>query len=669
MKNKNLSLKAIVLFILSNVFLLSQAQVQIYYEDFGTPPVKSTPFDNFTGWREQGVYNDGGYSWDTSNPKKDIDIRNNQESKYPNGCPLASKGGNVYLNGGPVEFWIAGISTQSYHNLKLSFGLFGKSADAVKSLIVESMNDPFGAWGVWTTIKDFSSYTNLDSEWQYVSNLDGLPQTDFLVLRFRTTSDVKIRLDDILITGTTTAALPPVIAVTSILNRFEATPSVPAASQTILVNAENLLSNENITLALSPNSPFTLSQYSISQAELPKEITIDYSSQAVGYDVDTLFLNTLGLLGVNKAAIVLKGKCNFLQPQNQFVAKISEDNYTLNWDAVPGATQYLINITKQGDTGSAENVIFNETFSKMVNTSTEEYEFYLGERIDGIIMKDLSLFPVSTFMDNGSGWKGEYLYLGSDDDAGEIPGVIRVGKKDGGKGTLYTPKIDLSGDDVYLKFKIRTFSKSNQKEENEIKITHFQTNELSTVAIGTLKNLSPEFYEYTFKISNGKTGSNIKFESSIATNTTLNNRFILDDIKVIKGGVQTDHILLNQLVENDNLFVLPTTLVQNETYVATVAAYDPTAVFISPAAQVQFKLSDITSSDVAPQASDEIQVYVQNGKLYVELESNNAPIRIYNILGQEVSSKQGKIGQNILSLTTGKVYIVKVGEKIFKMKM
>ncbi|MDL2262958.1 T9SS type A sorting domain-containing protein [Bacteroidales bacterium OttesenSCG-928-I21] len=643
-------LRASFLIALSCLFVHTQAQVQIYYEDFGSPTEKSTALASYTGWREKNVT----YSKEIKG-NQDVDIRNNQESKYSDGNPSASRDGNVYLNGGPVSFVVKGINTSEYYNLGLSFGVFGKTANAIQSFTVEySTNNGTS----YQKLASFETSTNEEKEWQYIANIPGLPQSASLCLRFSTTKNIKIRLDDILITGTETNSPVPSISVEANLVRFETSPTVTSQSQTIKISGENIQDGKNITLSLPDNSPFILSQNIIPKSELPKNITITYSPAKVGYNVDTLYLTTDGLSDRNRTMVRLQGKCNFLQPNN-LTANKNSGALALQWSGVTGGETYLVNITKEEGTG-VEEVIFSETFNKMKDTEFEDKELLLGDRIDGLA----SPYPtsVSYFMDNSSGWKGTYVYLGSDDDLGEKEGVVRIGKKDGGKGFLYTPKIDLSGNDVYLKVKIRSFSKSGQSEENKMKISHF-TDERNVKAIATVENLYPDFYEYTFKITDGVAGSTIRFESDINNGAAANNRFILDDLQVVRGGKQTSYVALNQLVDGTSFDL--SSLDADETYTATVYAYDANAVFASPVSNTYiFKPSDFNGSGLAE--IENIQVYMFGDELYVDLK-NDMPINIYNVLGQQLFTKQGKTGQNIISgLTAGQVYIVKIENASFK---
>src|SRR5690606_30533074 len=134
---------------------------------------------------------------------------------------------------------------------------------------------------------------------------------------------------------------------------------------------------------------------------------------------------------------------------------------------------------------------YSEDFSKMIETD----DLLIGERIDAD-------FIIDNYM-NSTGWTGEYVYNGSDDDFGDIPGVVRIGKKEGGKGYIITPTIknSIAQGNVYLKIKVRLFSKNNSKEETGIKISH-ASDGFDFQPLATLENLHPDFHEFILKVEN-----------------------------------------------------------------------------------------------------------------------------------------------------------------------
>jgi hypothetical protein len=185
---------------------------------------------------------------------------------------------------------------------------------------------------------------------------------------------------------------------------------------------------DDISLSLPTNSSFNLSTNTIEKTQGSTDINITYSPTQEGYNVDTLIISTPGML--YPLAVKLFGKCNFLKPETPNLENVSEENsFEINWNPVVGAEKYLLNITKIEDTGIAENIIYSEDFSKMIETD----DLLIGERIDAD-------FIIDNYM-NSTGWTGEYVYNGSDDDFGDIPGVVRIGKKEGGKGYIITPTI------------------------------------------------------------------------------------------------------------------------------------------------------------------------------------------------------------------------------------
>jgi len=133
-----------------------------------------------------------------------LNIRTNNPSTTYTG---ATGNGNLYFNANVANsFTINGLNTSDYSNLSLSFGIYGKNKSDVTLLKLQYDNGS-GLTTVGTT--QISALSTTKATWLLVSGIT-LPASLNLNLTFSTptlngTAPIEIRIDDIKITGTSTA--------------------------------------------------------------------------------------------------------------------------------------------------------------------------------------------------------------------------------------------------------------------------------------------------------------------------------------------------------------------------------------------------------------------------------------------------------------------------------
>lgn len=132
-----------------------------------------------------------------------LNIRTNNPSSFTN----ASGDGNLYFNADVNNsFTISGINTLNYNNISLSFGIFGKNKSDVTFLKFQYDN---GSGLITDGTTQIAALSTSKANWLTVTGIS-LPASSNLSLKFSTpnlngTAPIEIRIDDIIIKGTSTS--------------------------------------------------------------------------------------------------------------------------------------------------------------------------------------------------------------------------------------------------------------------------------------------------------------------------------------------------------------------------------------------------------------------------------------------------------------------------------
>lgn len=164
------------------------AQTTIYSENMGTT-TSTTAISSNTF--EQGApitYSGTG------------DVRATSASSTTNYAE-ASGGANVMINGAGKYFQISGIDTSSYQNINLYLGQRKGTNAANNELKIEVSTDGTN----WTELSYTRTTGSGTSNWQYINPTGIIPSTSGLNIRFTGTNTTEWRIDDVKLTGTSTA--------------------------------------------------------------------------------------------------------------------------------------------------------------------------------------------------------------------------------------------------------------------------------------------------------------------------------------------------------------------------------------------------------------------------------------------------------------------------------
>lgn len=133
-----------------------------------------------------------------------LNIRTNKPSTDTSigGNANASGLGNLYFNSNSSNsFTINGINTTLYSNITLAFAIFGKSSGDSKKIVVEYSDNGGALTSIATT--NIAALTSAAGKWEFISGVV-IPTSNNLNIKFSTPNLGEIRVDDIIIKGTST---------------------------------------------------------------------------------------------------------------------------------------------------------------------------------------------------------------------------------------------------------------------------------------------------------------------------------------------------------------------------------------------------------------------------------------------------------------------------------
>lgn len=178
--------------IMASVGLL-KSQTTFYTETFGTPTSEKGEVLSTHVWDTNVVT----YTWtmDETTAPGTINVRSNKPSTYSG----ASGSGNLYFNANATnKFTITG-NTTGFNDVKLSFGIFGKTAGDSKKMVVEYSIDGGNQYtGIAAT--EIAALTATAELWEVITTIS-IPTATSVKLRFSTPNLGEIRIDDVKLAG------------------------------------------------------------------------------------------------------------------------------------------------------------------------------------------------------------------------------------------------------------------------------------------------------------------------------------------------------------------------------------------------------------------------------------------------------------------------------------
>ena len=190
---------------------------------------------------------------------------------------------------------------------------------------------------------------------------------------------------------------------------------------------------------------------------------------------------------------------------------ISSNGFTANWNAVSGATSYILNVYQQTAGGTVTKL--TESFNKFIRGTTGSGAFSTD------ISGSLNAYTQT------SGWSGQRIY--------EAGGTAKMGTGSG-LGNITTPEIDLSGNSGNFTVAFEAMAWGGDNTNLDIYLNGVLVQTVSGLNNSNSYTLSP----FTLNLTGGTATSTLTFEGK----TNSGSRFFLENLVVTQGGVTQTNV-------------------------------------------------------------------------------------------------------------------------------
>jgi len=428
----------------------------------------------------------------------------------------------------------------------------------------------------------------------------------------------------------------PTITVTEVTIPEFSTNVGSSATNTIHVAGTNLTANIVLEISGTNADQFSVEPASLTPSEgtvAETDVTITYTPTSAGTHTATL---TLSSEGATNVTLSLSGTAGLAAPVATAASNAGKTSFTANWEPVTGAEEYEISV-----------------YTKTLGTTTAT-ELFISEYVEGSSNnKALEIF-------NGTGANvdlSQYSLKKQTNGAGE-----------------YTNERTLSGTlvngDVYVIANTSASDAIKAKADlTETIITAFNGND----AIGLFKNGTQIDEVGVFNQP-----ANWGIDVTLVRKSSVNSPKVPYDASEW-DSYETDYIANLGTHTMDGF---GTTLHPITGSPFTVSGTETSKVItgLSPATTYYYKVVAISGS-VRSAASNEIaastlsvgtpsmalkNIYVRDGKIYVNASAAGQRIEVYNTLGQRLVNVVSKEGENEISVPSKGIFMVKCGTEINK---
>ena len=516
--------------------------------------------------------------------------------------------------------------------------------------------------GSYTTSQNISiSTATADATVYYTTNGDTPTEASSVYsdpFTISTTTTVKARAFKSGMTASDVATAEYIITQTPTIQITEE--SIPTMStnvgstdtETITVNASNLTGN--ITLAVTGDDAdlFTLSTYTLAHSSgsvSNQSVTITYTPDAPATShTATLTLSSPGAENVVKE---LSGTATLAKPTATDATGISPSGFSANWDAVPGATSYKLDVYKKVENlDYASDLFFSEYIEGSSNNKA--LEIYNGTSSS----VDLSTYTVETYT-NGNSTAGYTLSL---------------------SGTLLR-------NDVYVVYNAGASSAIQSVGDITSNVTFYNGNDAvvlknNGVIVDIIGKIGEDpgsawtadgGYSTAEKtlvrksnISGGVTQNPLSGFPTLATEWDLYNQ----DVTTYLGSHTYDGLAISITPVSGSPFTVTgetskaiTGLTASTQYFYTVKAINGS--FESLVSEEETVTTSFGTSTDNP--SSLTNIYAHNANIHFTATAGER-VEVYNAVGQKIISTLAADGQNELPVSAKGVMIVKVGSRLAK---
>lgn len=455
------------------------------------------------------------------------------------------------------------------------------------------------------------------------------------------------------------------------LNVAPTTPTITVTENTIADFAANVGSTSQktanvsginltagITLALSGTNAglFSLSQSSVAQSggtAANTVVTITYTPTSSGSHTATLTLSSAGATDVTRTLTATAGLDT---PVATSASGANNSTFTANWDAVPGATEYQLNVyTKASGAASATDLFISE-YGEGSGGNKKYIEIYNGT--GGVV--DLANYTIKKAT-NGAGFLTVYNFPVSTTLANNSTFVLANNNTDVLGATVYDVIANWNGDDAVGLFK------------NDVLIDVFGTPDVDPGTGWTVAGIANATVDHIlirkstiispttdWTISAGTTTEDSQWTVSGSTYTTTDQTTNLGAHTMSGAGLANTPIAGSPFTVTGATSKQLTGLNGGSTYYYTVIAKDGS---VTTPASNEMAASTLTTA--IDQTNSALAISAVNGKIVLRAVAGET-INVYNAIGQKILSKSSIDGLNTFAVAAHGVVMVKVGNRVGK---
>lgn len=453
----------------------------------------------------------------------------------------------------------------------------------------------------------------------------------------------------------------PTITVTEVSIPEMVTTVGTPVTETINVSGTNLTGNITLDITGTNATQFNVSPTPLIQSGgsvSSTTVTITYNPLTAGTHTATLELSSAGATTVTRTLNGTATSITVPTPVATTATSVSNTGFTANWDAVSGATSYLLNVYTQTAGANATDLFISE-YGEGSGGNKKYIEIFNGT---GSTV-DLATYTIKKAV-NGAGWNATiYNFPTSTTIANNATYVVANNSTDViGANDYNSTFVTWNGDDAIGLFK------------NDVLIDVFGTPDTypgtgwdvagttnATVDHIIIRKPSVNSPSTDWTASAGTTVENSQWIVSTTTYTTTDQTTNLG-AHTMSGGVSTTPVSGSPFtITAPTTSLAITGLTQGTTYY-----YNLTAINGSISSELSNTISATTGTGTSIVNNKIENISASNGKVRFDAKSGEN-IEIYNSLGQRIVQQMASEGQNIINVMNVKgVIIVKVGNKTAK---
>src|SRR5690606_4472950 len=210
-------------------------------------------------------------------------------------------------------------------------------------------------------------------------------------------------------------------------------------TEEITVNGINL--EGDITVTLSDDTNFSISATSFTETDgnVSETLTVTYSPATAGNHTATL---TLSSTNADDVVLDLNGNATISVPEATDATDANSSGFTANWNAVPGAESYELDVYTMEEGGAATDLFISE-YVEAAPGNRKAIEIFNGTS-ETVVLDDIYTIKLAT---NGNDWSGTPIQLTGSVTSGDVF-VLAYGPDGNYPADQTSTSLSFNGDDA-----------------------------------------------------------------------------------------------------------------------------------------------------------------------------------------------------------------------------